>query len=270
MIRTRDLLLYVLVLFFLLGGIAATVVRDTTPDATTQAGQVAQYLADPTEITADVVDGTIDREANLTKLRKKIAAGEGVVAAGPPVFESVDTIAEDVPEEENPDAPLPSTDRNVALCAFVDPLSEVVASWPVTGATVKLIEGARLVTIKETKQVAVGSSTVSTTTEKVVLQLPVSPQRTLASHCIDSTVIGVALDGSLIRNDETWRFRSYSHETVVGYARDGFPIYGQGIDETLLDSCGGYDNGVGYRYHIRERELFILGCFEAQPQMFVE
>lgn len=59
-------------------------------------------------------------------------------------------------------------------------------------------------------------------------------------------------------------------ETVVGYARDGFAIYGEGIDEELLDSCGGYDNGLGYRYHIRERELFVLGCFAAVPQRFVE
>lgn len=110
-------------------------------------------------------------------------------------------------QEEKPETALPETSRSVRYCAVVDPLTKVVSDWPKTGGILQLAEGARLVEVAKSSMVTVGSSTVSTTTTSVALQLPLSPLRTMSSNCVDSDVIGVALDGTLIKNNETWRFR---------------------------------------------------------------
>lgn len=100
--------------------------------------------------------------------------------------------------------------------------------------------------------------------------MPMMPHKDTYAHCLDSSVVGVTNDGQLILNDQTWRFRQLPPRTHIGYARDGFPIYSQGTDESLLDACGGYDAGSGYAYHLREKELFVLGCFAASPAVFLE
>lgn len=270
MFRTRDLILYVLVLLFLLMGIAFTVALEKSGESSTLSGAIAYFTESEADVAADTDGIGIDRAANIAKLRDKIARGEGQITAGPPVFSSVDQEeGRDDVVEENPDALIEPTDRSPAYCS-TGAYDAMVAAWPQEGVTMELVEGARLVAGDRTRLLTTGSSTVSTTTRDVLLQLPLSPMRGFSSHCLPATVVGVALDGTLIKNDETWRFRSVSSESVIGYALDGFPIYGEGIDESRLDSCGGYDSGVGYRYHLREKELFVLACFAAPPQPFIE
>lgn len=273
MIRTRDFLLYVVVLLFLLVGIGFTVAIQSSGNTdNTLSAQVAKLNADSIDPEVYGNGNVLNREANLQKLREKIAEGEGKIAEGEPVLYSVDSPS-GTPQtqvSENLDALPERTEREPRYCPNVRDDILLSANWPAESVTIELVEGARLVRAEVEEMQQVGSSTAATTTSKVLLQLPVSPQRVFGNSCIDSEVIGVALDGSLIHNDETWRFRSASHESVIGYARDGFPIYGQGVDESLLDSCGGYDSGVGYRYHLREGELFVLGCYAGVPRPFLE
>lgn len=270
MIRTRDLVLFVVVVLFLLSGIAFTVATDRDPDRNTLSANIALITSEPPTVASDA--GGIDRASNIADLRAKLAKGEGVISQGSPVFESVDTKkAEEMSVEENPDAQNPETSGSVHRCSVETSFERAIAKWPRgENVDIELVEGARLVSTMREEMVTVGSSTIATTTRDVLMQLPVRPFRGMGQSCVDNEVVGVALDGTLIRNDETWRFRSVSSESIIGYARDGFPIYGPGVDETQLDSCGGYDNGVGYRYHLRENELFVLGCFAAEPQSFIE
>lgn len=73
-----------------------------------------------------------------------------------------------------------------------------------------------------------------------------------------------------------------SHETLLGYGMDGFPIYGHLEDDSKLDVCNGlYNKGTGqYQYHVRKLDQvndsldycneddpnvnnwnYILGCY---------
>mmetsp|Transcript_16508 Transcript_16508/g.37930 ORF Transcript_16508/g.37930 Transcript_16508/m.37930 type:complete len:243 (+) Transcript_16508:909-1637(+) len=75
-----------------------------------------------------------------------------------------------------------------------------------------------------------------------------------------------------------------SSDEILGYAMDGFPIYGPLVDDTLLDACNGITNDDGsYQYHVRTFEQvdetleycngnspatnwnYILGCYKGTP-----
>ena len=211
----------------------------------------------------------LDREANLEKLREKLARGEGEISQGPPVLTSVDVPSTTVVEEtieENPDAVLDEeivfSGRSQRFCPAVGDTRALAAGWLDQTFT----SGQLLATVEEVT--LVGSSTATTTAQKVVFTLPATPVRGLSSHCLDDQVIGVTPSGSLLTNGDAVQFSALTSNILVGYARDGFPIYGAGVDENLLDSCGGYDTGAGYQYHLRQDESFVLGCFAATPAPF--
>ena len=71
-----------------------------------------------------------------------------------------------------------------------------------------------------------------------------------------------------------------SSDELLGYAMDGFPIYGPLDDDSQLDDCNGIGDGVNYRYHVRSYDQvdqsrdycnaselernnwnYILGCY---------
>ena len=64
---------------------------------------------------------------------------------------------------------------------------------------------------------------------------------------------------------------------VIGYALDGYTILefkdADGKVPTDLDTCNGHDHdGLGYHYHLTEKEPYVIGCFHGdvagafQPQ----
>jgi hypothetical protein len=58
-----------------------------------------------------------------------------------------------------------------------------------------------------------------------------------------------------------------AHSPLIGYAFDGFPIYGLdvtgGIPTTDLDSCNGhYDSVRGYHYHATKEFPYLIGCYK--------
>jgi hypothetical protein len=68
---------------------------------------------------------------------------------------------------------------------------------------------------------------------------------------------------------------SAKHSPVIGYAFDGFKIYGQlgekGKKPNNLDKCNGHqDSGRGYHYHATTGFPYILGCYKgiAEPSNF--
>jgi hypothetical protein len=62
------------------------------------------------------------------------------------------------------------------------------------------------------------------------------------------------------------------HSPVIGYAFDGFKIYGlqgeRGRPPTDLDQCNGHaDNSRGYHYHTTQGFPFVLGCYRGTPAL---
>jgi hypothetical protein len=85
-------------------------------------------------------------------------------------------------------------------------------------------------------------------------------------QCVPSEVVGVTLSGSLMFNSDASFYRGYGQEYLIGYARDGFPIYG--YYEGPVDSCGGYMHSSGYRYTVSPNRDHIIGCFMAPWSAF--
>jgi hypothetical protein len=76
-------------------------------------------------------------------------------------------------------------------------------------------------------------------------------------------VIGITIGGSLIRNNEVGVYGVFGGDTLVGYALDGFPIYGTSGQKT--DICGGGMIGGQYRYMISSSRGTIINCFAGTP-----
>lgn len=62
------------------------------------------------------------------------------------------------------------------------------------------------------------------------------------------------------------------HSPIIGYAFDGFKIYGlqgmSGIPPKDLDQCNGHsDKRRGYHYHTTEGFPFVLGCYRGTPSL---
>lgn len=267
MIRTRDFLLFVVIFVFILTGIVFTLFSEFRGERAKQAASPSLDASPGTTIAAVTTEEEMDRARNLVLLREKLLRGEGEISAGDPVFTSVDTpttsVEQDMVAAEDPG------ERVVQYCASKT-YSATALLWSLGTANIVEAEGARMV--QQTKKLTAvqGSSTPAAPTTRTVLQLPLRPILSATPNCLDSEYVGIALDGSLIHNEEAWRYRNYASASVVGYARDGFPISGPGVDETLLDQCGGYNDGAGYRYYIRQNEMFVLGCYAAMPASFIE
>lgn len=258
MIRTRDLVLYVVILLFILTGISVTVWSDLSARAVQTVLVPTAEAPAPGEVSVIVPQHEIDREANLRAMREKLARGESIAMPEPELaMETQDSAEEDARDEVT----ATSTEAYPMLCAQY---STIEPQWPVSDVEVVEREGARLLVQQTTKLVNINASTtVSTTSEEVIVQLPV-PVRASQPSCIDNLVIGVAFDGLPLRNNEASSFAIFGAGTLVGYARDGFPIYAP--DPTLQpDECGGVVTASGYQYVLSIDREYILGCFSGTP-----
>jgi hypothetical protein len=267
MIRTRDFLLFLCLVFFLSSGIAATVVTDMVGLAGSQAGAVSvatEADVSPPVVSSGAIVGelpTIDRAANLAAMRERLAALDLGVAP-----ESTTEVPE-LPVGESDDA-----DIAVASGLQTCPTYSEVAWADMLGVQFRIAEGARLLYQALAPTPApVAAATTSTSSvpirtvpaEVVLAQLPVRELPMPSPTCIAHDVVGVALDGSLIRNDETALYSVFGSDTLVGYALDGFPIYGTSGLPT--DDCGGAVVGGTYRYYQSADRKTILNCYAAVP-----
>ncbi|MEM9336519.1 MAG: hypothetical protein AAGA35_01520 [Patescibacteria group bacterium] len=264
MIRTRDFLLFALAFVFLLIAISATVLVNDRRGS----GEVVPTLATnqvELELTASVEESAVDRAATAARLRSKIAAlGESVLenVSGTSVEES------DVNEEIESEGESDEAEVTSLAIQYCDEVTEVVTQWPTTNIFTAEREGARVVFTTEVVQtpVLVRSTTelISETQEVVLLQLPMRQRPLPTTSCIGTDVIGVGLDGSMIRNNEQLIYSIFGPETLIGYALDGLPIYGA-TAELDVDECGGAMVGIGYRYFIHPDRDGILGCYSGVP-----
>lgn len=238
MIRTRDFLLFAVAFVFLLSGISGTYVWQ-------KGSQTAATVLFNKAITPEGVESVISKtaySANADRLKAQVIAGAGDISEGKPVFTSVDQVATATLSDQT------NTNRAVQYCNTRHNDSVLLLTWP-KQVTINEVEGARLFIADGTTK----------------LQLSTHPLQANSPNCVAGTVVGVTTDGQLIRNDEAWRFVAIREGQLVGWALDGFPIYGTRSDTDNLDACGGSADSGTYRYYLRASEDFVLGCFAGAP-----
>jgi hypothetical protein len=262
MFRTRDFILVLTTVAFLLIAIGYTVIK---PDGTGSEDRLVLNTVDEISTVSATVASTesssLSRAERLEELRKKVAASELVFVSDP--------------SDENE----PETTAVVALATssamtLTEPLlcpnysSGQLVNWPLTELQVEAVEGVRQYYV--TREVSLGVGTTSSTTlqKAVYLALPTKFVPVGQPNCLPSDVVGVALDGSLIRNNEIGLYGIFSDSTLLGYALDGFPIYGVGTRP--VDRCGGRIDLGQYRYELQADSDVLLNCFAGTPQGFLQ
>jgi len=138
--------------------------------------------------------------------------------------------------------------------------SRTGGGWDATDLKIDEVEGARIV---YREGAVVASTSDMTSSRDVVLQLPLRSFSEGMQHCIGSDVIGIAKGGSLIRNSDVSAYKVFGGDTLVGYALDGYPIYGASGDKT--DVCGGRVVDGQYRYQIGADSKTIINCYAGTP-----
>lgn len=260
MIRTRDFLLFVVTIVFLLVGIGVTVWQDISSREPSAEPIGVNITTPPPSPDSEVLlssDTGLDRAKKLAAMREKVA--ERRASAPDPVDNERDALPTTTSESVALEAT--STAGAVERC---DTYSASDTAWPTQTVSVETREGATVVVYEEIAQAEPTSTTSQASSSvQVFWQLPV-PQLAAGSSCIDHAVVGVAFDGLPLRNDEADLYSVFRSETLVGYARDGFPIYGTN-DAAELDECGGVMTPQGYRYYLSSERETILSCFSGTP-----
>jgi hypothetical protein len=243
--RTRDFFLLLVIVVFLVISIGSVLLSAIVPSTERIQDSGLTFSPSNTETYTGVVPNTLDEERSkrVASLQQKIAAGGELF-----IFEG-DT--EPVPEE-----PEVRTGSEVVRCATYVPF---VRPWNGSEYSFRIVEGARVLT---RTMVNTPSATTSDPTSAIAAILPLSPLITTNPSCLETDVIGFTTGGALIRNTDITRYQSLSENSLIGYALDGFPIYGP--SEAVRDQCGGQFAG-GYRYQVASTGDALINCFSAVP-----
>lgn len=259
--RTRDLTLIFVIVAFLAIAIGATVISQIfSVDENTSSLQVAETT--PAEYEAVVVEPEeLDRDAKLSAMREKVAA------AGPLENSEPEPPQTSPNESEASSTPPEELVREVYLCPNYQAAQP---AWSPYGIQFEEVEGALLVFRETQADIAPNPDTATSGTQlpsdsgrEVLLQLPVRSAPSPSLACLPNDVVGVAQDGSLIRNNEASLYGVFGPDTLIGYALDGFPIYG--TLNAPSDSCGGVMAPSGYRYHLSSNRDVVINCYSAPP-----
>jgi len=253
--RTRDFLLFLLVVIFLVMAIATTISRDVSN------GTTASTIDFPKTTESVIYEAVLaesppdEREKRLDTLRKKIAKLDTIETISAPVVE--DVLPEDLVDNETIEEDMIA----VGGVDYCEDYVKVTTSWSPSNLTFEVVEGARII-YRESNAV-IGTSSVLRS-ENTVLQLPLRLAPISVKSCIGQDVVGVALDGSLMRNEEYSLYGIFGSETLLGYALDGFPVYGSS-NEVKTDICGGIMELGQYRYYLSSGREGVLGCYSGVP-----
>ncbi len=230
--------------------IVGTVVFDTRNH--TASGPVATLpISTAVEYSAVLPPTELNRAAEISRLRDKLAERESVISSPEGQAQLAELEVATSSEESSAD------DSEVATIVLCDTYPGLVPAWPTETLRFDLQEGARLVLY----DVVQGTTTKVETFWQLQASTVAPPQQ---PKCIDNEVIGIANDGLPIKNSESNLFGVFGPETLIGYARDGYPIYGRN-DKISTDQCGGVDEGLGYRYYLSSERDGVLGCFTGNP-----
>ena len=248
MLRTRDFLLFLLTVTFLVIGIVSTVDIETK-----QSWYSFNFVSDDHKYEAFLPENNeSNREELLEAMREKVAKVK--------ISNNLATIIAAPDTESDNEIIVEKSSNEVDKCVgygVADPI------WSPSGLKFDVVEGARILYREE-----VGMNDLSSTTmpvREIVLQLPLRSVPFGKTQCIPRSVVGVALDGSLIHNEDYTAYRVFGAETLVGYSLDGFPIYGLNKEEVRVDICGGVVENGQYRYYLSNEREGMIGCFSGIP-----
>lgn len=255
MFRTRDFVLIFVTIVFLLVAIGVTVLKQDSNSIATNKSLLLVDNLDKEYSAAVDISSSLSREDRLVAMRKKIADGGEIFISAPEPAVEEDAEVEEVSVEQEPVA--------VQQCPGYREFSDL---WKVDGILFDVVEGYRIL-YREVESIPVynasGTSYTGDTKREVLLQLPVRIAPTSNVSCLSTNVVGVAQDGSLIRNNETGLYGVFGSNTLVGYALDGFPIFG--VSNRPSDKCGGHMENGQYGYYLSDERDVILNCFSATP-----
>jgi len=252
MFRTRDFILLFTAIAFLVSAIGVTVFVQGNASqsvASSNAALQQQLAAVGAEDYQAVITSRegLDRSERVAQMRNKISQATDLRAPEPEVLPVAEPeLATSTPAE-------PDSMTGLDQCPGYAPY---LGFWDARNLSV--IESQEAVLVTRSEVLPTGSSTQTT-----LLQLPKRVASAPDQSCIGSDVIGIANDGSLIRNDELGLYSVFSFDVRIGYALDGFAIYGTG--SASVDQCGGRVQNGQYRYELQPAGEFIINCFAAAP-----
>lgn len=252
MFRTRDFLFIFSAIAFLLAAIGGTLFSRL--DTYEQTASVIEFVTDTREeFSAEIYQPeTVSREDRIASMRQKIAASDSLPLLAVEIVPASSEVAatDEVDEVVQPVA------TSLSKCSHYFTYQGV---WTPQEIKSSVAEGAR-VYYRESSPLALAETVIQ---QEVVLQLSLHPISNSQPSCLSSDVIGIAQDGSLIRHNESGLYSVFGENTLIGYALDGFPIYG--VSSVATDECGGAVVAGEYRYHLSETRDSVLHCFRATP-----
>lgn len=249
MFRTRDFVLLFTIIVFLVAAIGATVVDQWFDNhsgvSTEQWPTKLTASTSPTVFSANtIIDQEADRVRRLNEMRNRVAEIT--------LTQTTDTDDPSVQEDAAEVEELADNDEDIIAEDFVCADYTVYSGfWDSRGVIVSEAEGAILI------------ERAQGTTTTLVAQLPVQTLPVRLPTCVSTDVVGFANDGSLIRNDEVSLYGIFGSDTQIGYALDGFPIYGTNPERG--DVCGGLVVDGTYRYYLNPDRDQVVHCFAAAP-----
>lgn len=261
MIGTRDLFLFLASVVFLLVAIASSIEIGAKNDSWSK----MTFNDENVEYTAVIPETENDNRSENLKMMKDKVASAGVNKNFATVIAS-----EEVIEPNNNTEEITIIDDVVGSIDNCPTQTSTNVLWSPQNLKFEVVEGARIIYRElEKSPVAVNSTSSTdlssnTVNREVVLQLPLRSVPYGKTTCIDSDVIGVAVGGSLMRNNEHTAYRIFGSETLIGYALDGFPIYGLN-DNLKTDKCGGEVDDGQYRYYLSSEREGLIGCYAGVP-----
>ena len=266
MIRKRDFALFLCTVMGLVIAISVTYVL-TAPGQTARTAWLPP--ASPpiaTSATSTVTRPKLDRAARLAALREQLAARN--LTADIPSSSTRDTATTDRSRAVSTNtAPVvagtSTTATAVAECPDHAPWS---GFWDASGISLVEVEGARLVYREALVAPAAASTSVGTQIPPtaVLAELPLRTLPNPTPSCLPTDVVGIANDGSLIRNSEVGLYG-------ISVPRRSSGTHSMGSRSTVwirprsLIAAGGVVRGDSYGYTLAPERDVILKCFAGTP-----
>ncbi len=251
MVRTRDFVLLLLSVGFLLIAIVGTEVWHSWRSVQLLASWWGTPVAE-VEYVGEVPVAPDTRASRLEVLKAKVA--ERLSGGEEPIVEP-DVTAATTSSESEPVATSSVAPKPIQTCAGY---RTVNIPWTPQTILQENREGVRVYFER-----GLPDPLSSSTPELIRAVVPLRSWPAGPGTCIPNDVIGIAMDGSLMRNDELALYTVFGPDTIVGYALDGFPIYGPSAVAT--DSCGGALVAGVYRYVLASDREGLINCFAATP-----
>lgn len=255
MFRTRDFLMFLIAITFLVLAITFTLLLTDYSTVGTGVSIDTEFDTTSATFTAEVITPQDGREDRLASMRRKLSE---ITAE----FRAPETVVEDDVDATDTDEALPPPDspKTVELCPTQR--TQTIA-WSPLPQQQEVRNGLR-VFFTLTPGAAIGTTTASAPVETILLSLPVRADALSFTSCIPSSVVAVTPTGMPIRNSDYAAYQGLGEGTLIGYTLDGFELYGQ-TSSLDTDACGGAVVGGVYRYYLSAERAGVIGCFAGIP-----